>query len=70
MLRQAHEKISKMIEEAEKNGDEEEAQRQRCLLQKVEEQLNNKNDERRTVKFGLKNKSAFKLMTELSINNS
>jgi hypothetical protein len=58
-----------MIEEAQRNGNEEEAQRQKCLLKQIVEKLNNINDERRFVKFGVKNKSDFKILTELSINN-
>jgi len=67
MLRQLYENLSKMIKDAEDSGDLEEAERQKSLLKKVDEQLKNKNDERRFVKFGVKNKSDFKAMTELSI---
>ncbi len=69
MLRQLQEKTSKMIEEAQQNGNEEEAQRQKCLLKQIDEKLNNINDESRFVKFGVKSKSDFKILTELPINN-
>jgi uncharacterized protein YpiB (UPF0302 family) len=69
MLRQLHEKTSKMIEEAQQNGNEEEAQRQKSLLKQIDEKLNNMNDERRFVKFGIKSKSDLQVLTELSINN-
>lgn len=69
MLRQYSRQLNQLIEEELNEGNEDKAKKLRDVLKDVEEQLKCK-DERRFIKFGVKNKNSLKLLTEISLNKS